>query len=126
MKTLNKISVTILISILSLTAIAGEFKLQEEAYINDVPFDTEAIVRAYKQHCAMEVTFQMQEEQYIDDFPLDTRTVVASLPCDSAMQVKYTMPEESYIDDFPLNTYDVLRGNSGIHANNTIYWTIKF
>ncbi len=121
MKTLNKISVTILISILSLTAFAGEFKLQEEAYINDVPFDTEAIVRAYKQHCAMKIAFQMQEEQYIDDFPLDTRIVVASLPCDSAMQVDYIMPEESYIDDFPLNTYEVLRSIFGMQANNTIY-----
>jgi len=36
MKTLNKINLTILISILSLTAFAGEFKLKEEAYINDV------------------------------------------------------------------------------------------
>jgi len=51
MKTLNKINLTILISILSLTAFAGEFKLKEEAYINDVPFDTEAIVKAHKQHC---------------------------------------------------------------------------
>jgi hypothetical protein len=126
MKTLNKINLTILISILSLTAFADEFKLQEEAYINDVPFDTEAIVKAHKQHCAMMVPFQMPEEQNIDDFPLDTRLIVASLPCDSAMQIDFAMPEESYIDDFPLNTYDVLRGNSGIHANNTIYWTIKF
>jgi len=72
------------------------------------------------------VPFQMPEEQNINDFPLDTRLIVASLPCDSAMQINFAIPEESYIDDFPLNTYDVLRGNSGIHANNTIYWTIKF
>lgn len=126
MKTLNKINLTILISILSLTAFADEFKLQEEAYINDVPFDTESIVKAHKQHCAMMVPFQMPEEQNIDDFPLDTRLIVASLPCDSAMQIDFALPEESYIDDFPLNTIDVLRDLPVIHAAYQINRTFVF
>lgn len=43
--------------------------IEEEGYIDDIPFDTEQIANDSK-------IFEMEEEGYIDDIPFDTRKVV--------------------------------------------------
>jgi len=45
------------------------FTIQEEEYIDDIPFDTEKIANV----------FTIQEEGYIDDIPFDTEKIVDTL-----------------------------------------------
>ncbi|MGM0648347.1 MAG: hypothetical protein ACQESZ_08160 [Bacteroidota bacterium] len=57
-----------------------EVKLPEEPYVDDVPFDTKAVVEALennkdkKQQPTTEVS--LPEEEYVDDVNIDTRQVV--------------------------------------------------
>jgi len=46
--------------------------MEEEGYIDDIPFDTKQIVD-------YSLPFKMEEEGYIDDIPFDTKQIVDSL-----------------------------------------------
>ena len=60
------------------------FVLQDEEYIDDIPFDTKKIIEEYSGYCAgfynesLDVDFQLEEEEYIDDIPFDTYEIVKS------------------------------------------------
>lgn len=41
--------------------------LQEEAYVNDIPFNTEEVVRSK--------SIELDDEQYVDDIPFDTKNI---------------------------------------------------
>lgn len=70
---------------------------EEESYINDIPFDTEAIAAgSYFMNL-----LKPEPEAYIDDIPFNTAEVVA--------MYNYTLlnihpEEEAYIDDIPFDT----------------------
>ena len=75
---------------------------EEEAYINDIPFDTRAI--------ALQSLFlnleKPEEEAYINDIPFDTETIAALYN----YNLKDIFPEEeAYIDDIPFNTSEIVK-----------------
>ena len=75
-----------------------------EAYVNDIPFNTEAI--------AHEVIFDktigfVDDEAYIDDIPFDTHAIASDICCDRELKEKYSYEDESYIDDIPFNTTEI-------------------
>lgn len=55
-----------------------EVKLQEEPYVDDVPFDTKAVVESLKNKNKQQATTEVRlpEEEYVDDVTIDTRQVV--------------------------------------------------
>lgn len=74
----------------------------EESYIDDIPFDTEAVFKAYKQ-----TIFPVQiidVAAYIDDIPFETEKVVSKVNAAEAMQIQFEMPAETKIDDIPFDT----------------------
>ena len=50
------------------------FILDDEAYIDDIPFDTEEIAAAVLEN-GLNRLFVMDDESYIDDIPFDTQVI---------------------------------------------------
>jgi len=89
----------------------AEFGLEEEAYINDIPFNTEKIYwRAMFKHSEEVVdlaSLNLGDEAYIDDIPFNTLSICAEYLIDAGSQLsEFELEEEEYIDDIPFNTED--------------------
>lgn len=68
---------------------AYRYTLEEEAYVEDIPFNTTALVYGK--------AISMPEEEYVDDIPFNTAIV--------AMQAGAQLPDEAYVDDIPFDTH---------------------
>lgn len=112
----------ITIVIFSLPALAGldnppaGFTLDEEKYIDDIPFNTAEVV--------LGLETELQDEAYVDDIPFNTRDIllfegialaeeenVDDMEFDSEVvltEAGLELQEESYVDDIPFSTIDVL------------------
>lgn len=84
-----------------------DFDFTEEAYIDDIPFDTECVSKNCIYQKALSVIFQMDEEQYINDIPFKTKTIKDK----SAITTDFNLEDEDYINDIPFDTRK--------HANNS-------
>jgi len=78
--------------------------LTEEAYVNDIPFDTGAVVAEAQYQEALKKSFALEDEKYINDIPFDTRAIACPAACEKAMSVHFPLEEEGYINDIPFNT----------------------
>lgn len=76
-----------------------EFDLEEEAYIEDIPFDTECVTANCRYAKAMSVVFNMEEEEYIEDIPFNTKNIA-----ENSNLEELDFEDEAYIDDIPFNT----------------------
>lgn len=56
-----------------------EFALEDEEYIDDIPFDTEKIANLVLFDESQKEIFQFDDEAYIDDIPFDTKKIVLEL-----------------------------------------------
>jgi len=56
-------------------------ELEEEDYVDDIPFDTEKIVKEYNILKKKENIYKilLEEEDYIDDIPFDTKKIVENI-----------------------------------------------
>lgn len=76
--------------------------IEEESYINDIPFDTEAV--------ALNSLFmnlvRPDEEAYINDIPMDTEEI-STLFGYSALNIR--PDDEAYINDIPFDTAEVVK-----------------
>ncbi len=108
MKTLNIIITLSLILITSMNSFATSINLQNEQYIDDIPFNTKAIFDSIQNDQNLDSIIALQDEAYIADIPFDTEEVVAQYRCDSAMKVKFELPEEEAINDIPFNTLYIM------------------
>jgi len=83
------------------------FSIDEEMYIDDIPFETEEIVVAMgSSDVKMPLSymaFSLDEEAYIDDIPFDTEEI-ASAALGTTLPLDFEMDEEAYIDDIPFDT----------------------
>jgi hypothetical protein len=119
MKTLI-LTLTLLSSLMIRTYSSGELvSMQEEAYIDDIPFNTEAIARNYQFQQALADTLRPEGEEYVNDIPFDTHKVLAAYHSDSATSVRFEPVMESYIDDIPFRTDKIVDrfcvgNNSGV------------
>ncbi|MDY0078451.1 MAG: hypothetical protein RBR87_14380 [Bacteroidales bacterium] len=113
MKTTYFLTAVILCLVSSLQISAGEYRRTDEAYVNDIPFDTKQIFDSVQYQEAITASFIPNEESFIDDIPFDTKKVALQYLADSAMEIKFNMPEEQAINDIPFNTsYIVNHQNS--------------
>ena len=102
---------TILITLsLTLTIIltAQEFTFEDEKTIDDIPFDTESIVRQVKADNGL-ISVQFEDEELINDIPFDTKRIVANYKYREALRVDFNFPEESTIDDIPFDTKSIVK-----------------
>ncbi len=99
MQTLTKITALIAIAIMfSANLNASSVNFSEEAYINDIPFNTTEIYNDIiaEQNLAQ---FDFEEEEYIDDIPFDTECISAQCKYQKAISIEFNFEEEQYIDD---------------------------
>lgn len=87
--------------IFSASVFASEINFKEEAYINDIPFDTEMIYNNLMNE-NIAATFSFNDEAYINDIPFDTEEVVAVYFDENIVSLDFD--EETYVDDIPFNT----------------------
>ncbi|MGE5383739.1 MAG: hypothetical protein ACM3PX_09965 [Omnitrophica WOR_2 bacterium] len=88
------------LSTVSTTVILPE--VDEETYINDIPFDTKAIA-------LKSLTLnpeKLQADAYMNDIPFDTEKITES---DYYKALSIRPEEESYVDDIPFNTSDIVQ-----------------
>ena len=71
--------------------------MAEEAYIDDIPFDTWRIGMANDPEVQI---MSLPEEEYVDDIPFDTKKIACKTLFDCMMK-SY---EEANVDDIPFNT----------------------
>ena len=113
------------------------FDLEEEEYVNDIPFSTSEIIafdldtnrdtnfsgpnfelrqKMIVVNKLMNVNFNLEEEEYVDDIPFDTESISDNQPVYldavfyEGMNVEFQLKDESYIDDIPFNTSDIIKG----------------
>lgn len=79
-----------------------EFDLEEEAYIEDIPFDTKCVTAHCRYEKAMMVVFEMEEESFVDDIPFDTKNIAQK-----SSSTEFDFEDEAYIDDIPFNTSSI-------------------
>ena len=78
-----------------------EFVMEDEAYVDDIPFDTKAILDNYNMNLALNETYANEEEEYIDDIPFDTERVVMNTLFEEALNTDLGFEDEPYVDDIP-------------------------
>ncbi len=84
-----------------------KFSLTEEAYIDDIPFNTEEIAGTLTNPTDLTL-FTLEEEPYIDDIPFNTEAIAQSLQMkadyERAMAEVFPLKAENYINDIPFLT----------------------
>lgn len=113
------------------------FDLEEEAYVDDIPFNTSAIInvdidtnrdtnisepnfeirrKMIIANTIMNIIFYLGDEENIDDIPFDTERIINhkhdyfNSTFNQGMIVEFQLEDEAYIDDIPFNTCDVING----------------
>ncbi len=106
MKTLKRIAalLTIMTVIFSVSLSASNINFKDEAYINDIPFDTKEVYDEIMNE-RNPVQFDFEEEAYIDDIPFDTKCVTIQCFYQRAIKVVFNFDEETYINDIPFDTH---------------------
>ncbi|MDP3461360.1 MAG: hypothetical protein Q8S18_01085 [Bacteroidales bacterium] len=59
------------------TMVIDSIKHAEELYVDDIPFNTEAILLSYRSDSAMVVKYELKDEGVINDIPFDTQTIAS-------------------------------------------------
>lgn len=105
MKTIRILALSLVLASVSMSATFAEgFELKEEAYINDIPFDTHRIAAEYTHQKAISVLFEPAEENPVADIPFDTEAVAESERSNRAMQYVFRPAPEAFIHDIPFST----------------------
>lgn len=86
-------------------------RINDEASIFDIPFNTQHIYGEVMLERALAVNFEAAEEAYINDIPFDTQCVAKKAMADASAEQRFTTREEAYIDDIPFNTESIAREN---------------
>jgi hypothetical protein len=80
---------------------------EEEEYIDDIPFNTQAIAEACALNETMQVAFDFEEETYVDDIPYNTCEVARQYRTEKYIKNVFVFEEEEYVDDIPFDTEEV-------------------
>ena len=108
---------------LNMSAMMVVFAMEDENYIDDIPFETKEIVMEMKSSdlnmplCY--TAFILEDEAYIDDIPFDTEEIAAAA-FENGSNRLFVMDDESYIDDIPFDTqviYECYHNNSEKHCD---------
>lgn len=108
------------------------FSLEEESYIDDIPFNTEKIYKQaccyYKHYGRYSADFTLGEEDYIEDIPFNTIEIASSVMNGSFLMKPFPqtffLSEEPYIDDIPFKTEEVIADSLEQKEKNKESYTI--
>jgi len=104
MKTLTKSTLAILIAIFFSTNMFAEgFEMEQEQYIDDIPFNTEEIASQIILENAINQDFSINEEN-VNDIPFNTFDIASRKLYELALVKDFDLEEEAYIEDIPFNT----------------------
>ena len=107
MKALIKsIAITATLALLFSINTMAVVNFEDEAYIDDIPFDTEAIFNAALIERNL-VEFDFNDEEYINDIPFNTEVIASEKIYDLDFNKEFVIEEEEYINDIPFNTEEV-------------------
>lgn len=109
------ITLTIILGSINLNATT--FTFEDEAFINDIPFDTELVCEQILIEETLNL-FQFEEEEYIDDIPFNTSEIAASTKNNEIEEMTFTFEEEAYINDIPFNTQKIATASQYAAAVN--------
>lgn len=106
MKTkLTLMILSMMFGMMQLQADELNFRLNEEAQVNDIPFNTALISNEVKTALLMNSAFEMTEEEYVDDIPFNTAAVVENSQAETS---EFKMEDEGYVNDIPFNTSQIV------------------
>lgn len=115
MKTRVNILVVLFTAILmNVQADEVKFKMQDEAFINDIPFNTAVIAVENAHGQLFGFDLNLQPEEYIDDIPFDTKEIAETVVSESLLQATPQLEDEPYIDDIPFNTFEVVNAKNNL------------
>ena len=89
-----------------------DIDLADEAYVNDIPFNTEMIAN----QAMLNGVDYLEEEAYVDDIPFDTKKIYYDSMTD---QITAEYQNEDYIDDIPAKIRDLHCNIQPCHLNYT-------
>lgn len=79
-------------------------KMQDEEFINDIPFNTATIAVESARDHLFGFELVLHEEEYINDIPFSTQQLAKQHISEIEMNRIFQLEEESYIDDIPFDT----------------------
>ena len=109
---------TIITLLFSFGAVAN-VTLDEESYIDDISFDTEAVYSSVVVERNI-IDFNFEEEAYIDDIPYAIEEIAEDTLYKLALNQKFSFEEEAYIDDIPFNTEQVCQNLNQLPVTETL------
>ncbi len=111
MKAFLNISATLSLAILLSTNIfADGFPMQDEGYIDDIPFNTNEIASLSLYLHAVNEQFEMEEE-VISDIPFDTFEIAKQEIFRLSLAKEFSLEDEAYINDIPFDTGEIANIN---------------
>jgi len=96
----------------------SDFDFKDEAYIDDIPFNTAYVTANYNYLKAMAVNYELVDEDYINDIPFNTEKVTETYTYSKAVSVEFQLTDEEYIDDIPFNTQLIAQRYNKSHLND--------
>ncbi|MCD4680981.1 MAG: hypothetical protein K8S00_11400 [Bacteroidales bacterium] len=102
-----------------------EFFLEEENYIDDIPFDTWNVAMNYESYWGS-LGILLEEEKYVEDIPFNTCEIAANYKMKQIMAVEFSMEEEAEINDLPFDTKFIaqkLNDSENISTNHNLSTT---
>lgn len=82
-------------------------QLEDENYINDIPFNTEEIASDILGVSNIPPSvFILDDEEYIDDIPFNTVEIVSNIK-NNFVSSDFSLEEERYITDIPFDTQEI-------------------
>ena len=102
-----------------------EFFLEEENYIDDIPFDTWSVAMNNESYWSS-LGFLLEDEEYVEDIPFSTCEIAANYKTKQIMAVEFSMEEEAEINDLPFDTKLIaqqLNNSENVFANNDLTTT---
>lgn len=91
--------------LMQLQADEMKFRINEEAQVNDIPFNTALISNEARFAELMNAEFEMADEGSVDDIPFDTAAILESTKAEKSV---FRMQEEGFVNDIPFNTFQVV------------------
>ena len=93
------------------------FELEEEEYVNDIPFNTKAIVENppdfYSFSSLTNYSIKLEDEKYVEDIPFNTNNILNLFKAKQLINcaenhLEINSTEEGYIDDIPFDTKKII------------------
>ncbi len=93
------------------------FELEEEKYINDIPFNTKVIVDNppdfYSYSSLTNYSINLEDEEYVEDIPFNTNNILNLYKAKKLINgvqhhLENNTIEEGYVDDIPFDTKKII------------------